>query len=86
MGIFRLDRIVKLCEPVVIVAVGSVEPVLVADLDILDFEWIGVAALSAFLAPFGRGVAGAILNFIKGFLPRRAANPVRRPVWWWVRT
>ena len=66
-GYFCLDRLEELREAAVVGA-GFVEPVLVADLDVVQRERRGMAVLGALRAPLGVGVAGYVLDFIERIL------------------
>ena len=67
MRILGLDGVVELREPSVVTA-GAVEPVFVADFDVVQLERLGMAVLDALRAPFGGGVAGDVFNFIERVL------------------
>ena len=64
LRILRLDGLVELREAA-FVAAGSVEPVLVADLDVVQREGLGVAELGADGSPLGAGVAGDELDLFE---------------------
>ena len=72
----RLDRVIKLREACV-VALRFVEPIFVADFNIVQFERRGMTVLGALARPTRVRVAGHIFDFIERILHERFEVRIR---------